>query len=772
MATDNRKKQRKPAKRHTADGFVMMAMAVVTLALCMGLAAQAGLSFWLAVTVSAAFYLGLLTLHTLVRRHDQLDELRAEVGRLNNEVARLNQATGLAGLPAPSLATSSPPASLPLGRVGAPAVHPVAAGEVPAPATVDPLARVAAAMSTNPQQLPDKPPAAEPAPQMQKIVRAPFPASKKQQPAEGHDGDRQLPPGPPAARLAVASGAPAAPPEIAHTRGAMATNSRAAGDARSVEGSDAAPDANSAEPASAVPASPSVDTVAARMSAASRREADDADMASRAESPKNADPVAPALQHGPPAGAPWTYRPGDAEREVAFSPSESEVEMIQGLIKKLADEVNSADAAKLALGNARERLDTEALDRSVGALRQAARNMQDPVGAGRSGRHASPPASTSPPARESASHAPARGSSTAPAHKPAPQPGGEAPDAQAGSPAELDLEALMRRAKPIASMTRMPPPLPAAPNIMAEHGKSSRQAAPGRSEQQLAGSAGPEAEDLWGLADDDRAALDVAADATAGIGDRLARIAGAIEAGRVEVFLEPILDLEKNQARHYEVAVRLTDEEGAEISPDDPIEAERPSGALPLLDSLRLKRTAQVAQRLEERKKQGNVFSTFSGQSLTSDDFLSTFAETYDLQLHLAGQLVLTFSQTDVRQFRNPHWTMLTEMRDLGFGFALRAVTDLDMDFEQLAKAGFKFVKLDADVFLAGLPAPGALVPAADLCKHLEGLGLVPVVEALDDETKREQVFTCGVRLGQGNLFGGQRQIKTVRGSGEQTAAA
>jgi cyclic-di-GMP phosphodiesterase TipF (flagellum assembly factor) len=350
----------------------------------------------------------------------------------------------------------------------------------------------------------------------------------------------------------------------------------------------------------------------------------------------------------------------------------------------------------------------------------------------------------------------------------------------------LDVETLMRRAQPIASMTSMPPPLPAAPNIMDK--RSAGMATPEPEAQApempvdaddarqgdmsgLASAAQASADDdLWGGADEEAGTY--AEEMQSRIESRLARIADAIEAGRVNVFLEPILDLETNQARHYEVSVRLTDADGAEITPDDPIEAERPSGAMPLLDGLRLKRTADVARRLEERNKAGNVFSSFSGQSLTADEFLSTFAETYDTQVQLANQLVLTFSQADVRLFRNAHWTMVNEMRDLGFGFALRAVTDLDIDFDQLARTGFRFVKLDANVFLQGLPAPGALIPADDLCKHLEDLGLKPVVEALDDEDKRTKVFTYGVRLGQGRLFGGARQFKAAKSSGPANAAA
>lgn len=800
MATDTSKEQRNRKKSRAADGFIMMAMAVVTLALCMGLVAQVGLSFWLAVTVSAAFYIGLLTLHALVRRHEQLDELRAEVDRLTGEVARMNQISGPFGRapqpmpPAPAPGRAPQAVQLPAGPAVLPSAAPFA----------DPLARVAAAMppmakesgeadrrkaaeESLPHPSESRPvvaqgsdefegesaagAASEPrepaAPQMQKIVRAPLTPGltpgMRPQTAEDLGPELELPMGSstaqapePGSRASAASTG-----RINRTRRNMAAEAPLAGDRK-----DLPPPLSMRTAAPGEPDRKPVDAVAERMSGETSK------ISAPAGAPVGDD--APAMPSEPTATTAWSYRPGDDARKQGFSPSESDVEMIQGLIKRLADEVNSADAQKLAPARTREVLDDEALDRSVGALRQAARNMQEPLTnarGSRATRHAAMPDTASAMASDMAGDKEAGATTQRRMSAAASAPTTRPPAPATPAPPELDVEALMRRAQPIATMTSMPPPLPAAPNVMdkraapGQQGEDAPQAAPSQA-------AGPEesADDIW-TAVADEAPVGEPANHEA-IGERVARIADALEAGRVDVFLEPILDLEKQQARHFEVSVRLRDESGAEISPDDLVETERPSGVLPLLDCVRLQRTAHVARRLEERNKKGNVFSTFSGHSLTEDDFLSTFAEAYEAHLQLAGQLVLTFSQADARRFRTPHWTMIHEMRDLGFGFALRAVTDLDMDFEILAKAGFKFVKLDADVFLSGLPAPGALVPAADLCKHLEHLGLKPVVEAIDDNAKREQVFAYGVRLGQGRLFGGARQIKTPAASGTHPAAA
>jgi cyclic-di-GMP phosphodiesterase TipF (flagellum assembly factor) len=121
---------------------------------------------------------------------------------------------------------------------------------------------------------------------------------------------------------------------------------------------------------------------------------------------------------------------------------------------------------------------------------------------------------------------------------------------------------------------------------------------------------------------------------------------------------------------------------------------------------------------------------------------------------------VLSFTQTDVRGFSTPEWDSLADMRALGFRFAISHMTDLDMDFEALAEQGFVFVKLDASVFLDGLPAPSGRLPSSDVCRHLAQHGLTLVVERIDDDDLLARVFGFGVLLGQGQLFGGARPVR------------
>ena len=241
---------------------------------------------------------------------------------------------------------------------------------------------------------------------------------------------------------------------------------------------------------------------------------------------------------------------------------------------------------------------------------------------------------------------------------------------------------------------------------------------------------------------------------------RFALIAEAVEADRIDVYLDPILGLDERIAKHFEVSVRLRTHDQQELDAGDygPIASQH--GLLPQIEAAKLARTVKVAERLAARGGMGALFASFDGGSLGDDGFRKTYTGLFEAGASPDGRLVLAFAQSDVRSFTRAHWDEVATMSALGLRFSLEAVTDLDMDFEQLVGIGFGFIKLDAKVFLEGLPTSSGAVPAGDLCRHLSGLGLALVVGRIEDEGELTQVVGFGAVLGQGALFGAPRSVR------------
>ncbi len=240
---------------------------------------------------------------------------------------------------------------------------------------------------------------------------------------------------------------------------------------------------------------------------------------------------------------------------------------------------------------------------------------------------------------------------------------------------------------------------------------------------------------------------------------QISALRAAIAAGRVDVFLEPILGLSNQSAQHYEVSIKVRGEACEDLGTGEG-DILPGKGLLPLFDSARIARSAIVAERLASRGKTGSVFSRATGEALIEPSFSRDLQVDFSNRPATARQLVLTFAQADIRTFRAAEQRAVSMLAALGFRFAISELTDLDMNFEAMAKAGFSFVKLDAGVMLEGLPHPGGLIPASDVCRFLADQGFGLIVEGIASEDTLARVFGFGVLLGQGALFGGRRPVK------------
>jgi cyclic-di-GMP phosphodiesterase TipF (flagellum assembly factor) len=253
---------------------------------------------------------------------------------------------------------------------------------------------------------------------------------------------------------------------------------------------------------------------------------------------------------------------------------------------------------------------------------------------------------------------------------------------------------------------------------------------------------------------------------------RLSAVAAAVAAGRLNVSLKSIYGLADHQAHHYEVVLSPCDETGAALSlgTHDPQLAR--TGLNPLIDVARLKRASQVSRSLADAGKKVLVLAAASAESLASERFLEEIVGAYRQRDALAGELLLSFGLGDVKAFDVTEWSALTDMRDLGFRFALEDITDVNYEFSALAAAGFTYAKIDAGKLLAGLAGPRGLTSAADVCRTLGSLGMTVIIDGIDDEAARSAVIECGVALGAGPLFGPPRVLIGDAHKGTGTAAA
>lgn len=247
----------------------------------------------------------------------------------------------------------------------------------------------------------------------------------------------------------------------------------------------------------------------------------------------------------------------------------------------------------------------------------------------------------------------------------------------------------------------------------------------------------------------------------------LAEIAEALQAERLEVAVMPVLGLSDRRAEHFEIVVRLLTRSGDVLVPSGIEQIAAGTGLLPLLETLKVGRAVRLGERLQAAGRPGMLLSRTTGEGLASDRLVRALISEAETP---ATRVVLSFSQTDVRAFKQAHWTTLADLADMGFRFALEEVVDLDMDFEMLRNVGFGFLKLDAGALIEGLPTRAGTLASADICRYLAQLGLVLVVGRIDDEQTLAQILSLGVPFGQGALIGAPKPVQIEPAAREAAA--
>lgn len=234
----------------------------------------------------------------------------------------------------------------------------------------------------------------------------------------------------------------------------------------------------------------------------------------------------------------------------------------------------------------------------------------------------------------------------------------------------------------------------------------------------------------------------------------------SIEANRIDLYLQPIVTLPQRKVRYYEALTRLRDDGGELILPSGYLRIAEQAGMMPLIDNIMLFRSVQVLRRLGERSSARGVFCNISVHSLVDAEFFPEFISFMEQNRSLADSLTFEFTQDMLKACGPIEQESLQALSSLGFHFSLDHVHDLDVDFRELHERNFRFIKVDADVFLNRMTEAGARIHPADMRAYLERFGLELIVEKIEDERSLTNVLDHDVGLAQGYLFSEPRPVR------------
>ena len=238
----------------------------------------------------------------------------------------------------------------------------------------------------------------------------------------------------------------------------------------------------------------------------------------------------------------------------------------------------------------------------------------------------------------------------------------------------------------------------------------------------------------------------------------LERVRDAIEGGRVDLYLQPIVSLPQRKVRYYEAFSRLRDAQGRILRLTDYLEAAERSNRIGDIDNLILLRSVQAFRKLRVREHQLAVFCNISPATLFDTEFFNQFTDYLELNADLSTRLVFEFTYPAIHMMHPRFEENLKSIAKRGYAFSIDHVPSLDLDWEALREKNFRFVKAPSSLLLAA--GGGDEVAATRLRtfrKRISDAGIDLIAEKIEFESHMPEVLSLGIDYGQGNLFGPPR---------------
>jgi cyclic-di-GMP phosphodiesterase, flagellum assembly factor TipF len=239
----------------------------------------------------------------------------------------------------------------------------------------------------------------------------------------------------------------------------------------------------------------------------------------------------------------------------------------------------------------------------------------------------------------------------------------------------------------------------------------------------------------------------------------IAAIRRAIDSGRIDLFLQPVVTLPQRKVRYYEALSRLKADNGDLVLADDFLDYAEAGRLMPSLDNLSVVRCVQVVRRLLLKSRDVGLFCNLSSATLTDSSF-PRFLEFMEANRAIAPALVFEFTQSAVRAMGPIEHESLAALAERGYRFSIDNLTDLRVEARELNERGFRFVKAPAALLFNRVGLVSTDIHPADFSDLLGRFGIDLIADHIESESTVVDLLDFDVRFGQGILFSPPRPVR------------
>lgn len=231
-----------------------------------------------------------------------------------------------------------------------------------------------------------------------------------------------------------------------------------------------------------------------------------------------------------------------------------------------------------------------------------------------------------------------------------------------------------------------------------------------------------------------------------------ARINAALEEGRFELFRMPIQPLQKVEVgAHYELLLRMRDEGGRMVSPNDFIAAAERYGITPAIDRWVIENAFRwLVSEADEREKLAMCAINLSGQSFGDDKFLPFVIDQFQKSGLDASKICFEITETAAVASFSQANRFIQALKELGCKFALDDFGTGLSSFGYLKHFPVDFLKIDGSFVREILrdPIDREMVRSINEIGHLTGKQTI--AEFAENAEIIEMLTSLGIDYAQG----------------------
>ncbi|MDH3337821.1 MAG: EAL domain-containing protein [Gammaproteobacteria bacterium] len=256
----------------------------------------------------------------------------------------------------------------------------------------------------------------------------------------------------------------------------------------------------------------------------------------------------------------------------------------------------------------------------------------------------------------------------------------------------------------------------------------------------------------------------------------VSRISSAVEEDRLELFFQPIIGIGKGKGKsrgHYELLLRMRDEGGELVSPNQFIPAAERYNLMSTLDRWVIREAlSKLADRNTDGEARYTLAINLSGTSLSEDRFLEYVIKELEAQQLPPGAICFEITETAAISNLSRVIHFMQALKKLGCKFSLDDFGSGLSSFTYLKNLPVDYLKIDGH-FIRNVvddSVDESMVKAISQVGH--AMGIETIAERVETKQVLDKLGALGIEFAQGYYIARPASVRTFEPWGDHRFAA